>query len=271
MTPAHRNDIMKHSVFIATFLMLAAAHGAEPQPLMTRPGRALVSEDFAGAAVPATFRTLRTLDSFSVVDGALQLVTRPGQQSATHGAFMVQAHDLTVAFSVKFTKPGTLYVVVDGYKEEFKGNTHLVRFSLTPERIAWDQQRGGPESKRAVAEAAKAARAAKQPIPKATPEQLADPTFFRIEELAAKPVECAVGDWHHVLLEVNGNELVSQVDGQTLVATATAADTMKNRIGVGLTGRSTALIDNVRIWENTRREDWEQVKAGLAVSAESKK
>jgi hypothetical protein len=237
---------------------------------MTRPGRTLVSEDFAGAAVPATFRTLRTPDSFSVVDGALQLVSRPGQQSATHGAFLVQEHDLTVAFSVKFMKAGTLYIGVDGYKEEFKGNTHLVRFSLTPERIAWDQHRGGPESKRAVAEAAKAAREAKQPIPKATAEQLADPTFFRIEELAAKPIECAVGDWHHVLLEVNGNDLLAQVDGQALVATATVADTMKNRIGLGLTGRSTALIDNVRVWENRRRSDWEQVKAGLAVSSESK-
>jgi hypothetical protein len=261
---------MKTALFFAPFLMLAAARGAEPQPLLTRPGKTLVSEDFPGTTIPATFRTLVTPDSFRVVDGALELVSRPGQQRATHGAFMVRAHDLTVAFTVKFVKAGTLYIGVDGYKEEFQGNTHLVRFSMTPERIAWDQHRGGPESKRAVAEAAKAARAAKQPIPKPTAEQLADPKFFRIEELAAKPIQCAVGDWHQVLLEVSGNELVAQVDGQTLIATATAADATKNRIGVGLTGRSTALVDNVRIWENSRRADWEQVKAKLAVSAESK-
>jgi hypothetical protein len=263
---------MKTTLFVATFLMLAAAaRAAEPQPLMTTPGQTLVSEDFAGPAIPATFRTLRTPDSFRLVDGALELVSRPGQQSATHGAFMLRAHDLTVAFSVKFLKPGTLYIGVDGFKEEFQGNTHLVRFSLTPERIAWDQHRGGPESKRAVSEAVKAARAAKQPIPKPTAEQLADPTFFRIEELAAKPIACAVGDWHQVLIEVNGNDLVAQVDGQTLIATATVADTMKIRIGVGLTGRSTAVIDNVRVWENHRRADWEQVKARLAVSAEAKR
>jgi hypothetical protein len=265
---------MKTTGVIATFLILAAAaREAEPQPLMTRPGETLVSEDFAGATIPATFRTLRTPDSFRVVDGALQLASRPGQQSATHGAFLVQARDLTVAFSVKFQQAGTLYIGVDGYKEEFKGNTHLLRFSLTPTpgRIAWDQMRGGPESKRAVGEAAKAARAAKQPIPKATAEQLADPKFIRIEELAAKPIACAVGDWHQVLLEINGNELVAQVDGQTLIATATVADAMKNRIGVGLTGRGTALIDNVRICENRRRADWEQVKANLASNTESKR
>jgi hypothetical protein len=263
---------MKTRAFIATFLMLSvAAQAAEPQPLMTRPGKTLVSEDFAGATIPATFRTLRTPDSFSMVDGALQLVSQPGQGSVTHGAFLVPARDVSVAFSVKFLKTGTLFIGVDGYREEFQGNTHLVRFALTPERIAFDQMRGGPESKRAVGEAAKAARQAKQAIPKATAEQLADPTFFRIEELAAKPIECGVGTWHHVLLEINGNDLIAQVDGQTLIATATVADTMKNRIGVGLTGRSTALVDNVRVWENSRRADWEQVKAGLAVNAESKK
>jgi hypothetical protein len=263
---------MKTTAFLATFLVLSiAARAAEPEPLMTRPGKTLVSEDFASATIPATFRTLRTPDSFSVAGGALQLVSQPGQGSATHGAFLVPARDVTVAFSVKFLKAGTLWIGVDGYREEFQGNTHLVRFSLTPARIAWDQMRGGPESKRAVGEAAKAARQAKQPIPKATAEQLADPTFFRIEELATKPIACGVGTWHHVLLELSGNDLVAQVDGQTLIATATVADTMKNRIGVGLTGRSTALIDNVRVWENSRRTDWEQVKAKLAVSAESKK
>jgi hypothetical protein len=258
---------MKATAFLAAFLMLAAARGAEPLPLMTITGKTLVSEDFDGAAIPPTFRTLRTPGSFRVADGALDLVSKPGQEHATHGAFMVRARDLTITFSVKFLNPGTVYVGVDGYKEEFQGNTHLVLFSLTPERVAWDQHRGGPESKRAVGEAAKAARAAKQPVPKATAEQLADPTFFRIEELAAKPIVCGVGDWHRVLLEVNGNDLVAQVDGQALLAVSTVADATKNRIGVGLTGRATVLIDNVRVWENSRRADWEQVKASLALSA----
>ena len=102
-----------------------------------------------------------------MVEGALQAVSRAGQERSTHGVFMVKAHDLTIAFAVKFTAPGSLFIGVDGYKAEFNGNTHLVRFSLTPERIAWDQHRGGPESKHAVGEAMKAARAAKQPLPKA--------------------------------------------------------------------------------------------------------
>ena len=69
---------------------------------------------------------------------------------------------LTMAFAMKFTAPGTLYIGVDGFKEQFKGNTHLVRFSVAPDHLAWDEHHGGPESKHAVGEAMKAARAAKR-------------------------------------------------------------------------------------------------------------
>jgi hypothetical protein len=246
---------------LLTLALVSLASGAEPQPLLTTTGKLLLSEDFSGTEIPKTFRTLESPASFSIVDGALQAVSRAGQDRSTHGAMTVKAHDLTVAFAMKFMAPGALYIGVDGYKESFKGNTHLVRFSLTPERIAWDQHLGGPDSKHAVGEAMKTARAAKQPLPKGTPEQLADPSFFRIEELASRAIKCAVGEWHDVLIEVSGNELVAQVDGEKLFATALEADSMKCRIGVGLTGRGTALIDRVRLSENTRRADWEKVKA----------
>ena len=116
----------------------------------------------------------------------------------------------------------------------------------------------------------KAAHRAKQSLAPPTPEQLADPNFFRTEELGARSIKCAVGEWHEVLLEVSGNELVAQVDGQTLLATATVADAMKNRIGIGLTGHGAVLVDNVRMWENTRRTDWEEVKKKLTAGVEAK-
>lgn len=255
---------MKHP--FAFLLLACAAHGAELSPLLTSPGQTLLAEDFLSTEIPKTFRTLETPASFSIVEGALQAVARAGQARATHGAFMVKAHDLTVAFAMKFVAPGTLYIGVDGYKPEFNGNTHLGRFSLTPERMAWDEHRGGPESKHAVGAAMKAARQAKAPLPKGTAAQLADPSFYRREQLTSKPAACAVGEWHEVLLEVTGNEIVAQVDGEKLFVTATVADAMKNRIGVGLTGHGTVLIDRVRITENTRRADWEQVKAKLSPS-----
>jgi len=259
------------NIYLALFsILVGPTLAVDLQPLMTVPDKPLLSEDFSGETMPRTFRTLQSPDFFHIVDGAMQVTTKVGQERATHGAWMVGGHDLTVAFSVKFTKSGSLYIGIDGYKEEFQGNTHLVRFSLMPERMAWDQKLGGPESKHAVSDANKAARAAKQPIPQPTSQQLADPNFFRTEELAAQEIQCPVGQWHEVLLEVNGNELVAQVDGQSLVATASVAAASKNRIGIGLTGRGTALLDNFRIWANRRRPDWEQVKPTLGASPEAK-
>jgi hypothetical protein len=247
------------------------AHGAELQPLITTTGKMLIAEDFSTEEIPKILRTLGSAASFSLVEGALQAVSRAGQERSTHGVIMVKAHDLTVAFSMKFVTPCALYIGVDGFKEEFKGNTHLVRFELTPERMAWAQHRGGPESKHAVGEAMKAARAAKQPMPKATVAQLTDPSFFRIEDISSKAITCVVGEWHEVLIEVSGNELIAQVDGEKLFATSVVVDSMKNRIGLGLTGRGTVLIDRVRISENKRRADWDQVKANLTLQAEVKK
>ncbi|WP_395746503.1 hypothetical protein [Prosthecobacter sp.] len=240
---------------LVSVLSAVSLHGEELRPLITKTGKVLVSEDFSGAEMPKVFRTLESAASFSIVEGALQAVSRAGQKQSTHGVIVAKAHDLTISFAVKFTKPGALYIGVDGYKESYKGNTHLVRFELTPERMAWDQHRGGPESKHAVGEAMKAARAAKQELPKATAEQLADPTFFRIEGLASKEIKCALDEWHEVMIEVSGNELVAQVDGEKLTATAAEADSMKSRIGFGLTQRGTVLIDRVRIYENTPLKD----------------
>ena len=58
------------------------------------------------AELPKTFRTLESAASFSIVEGALQAVSRAGQERSTHGVFMVKAHDLTMSFAVKFTALG---------------------------------------------------------------------------------------------------------------------------------------------------------------------
>ncbi|MDB6004028.1 MAG: hypothetical protein JWR15_1015 [Prosthecobacter sp.] len=244
---------LRACLFIA--LSAVTLQGEELRPVISTTGKVLVSEDFSGAEIPSVFRTVESAASFSIVEGALQAVSRAGQKQSTHGVIVSKAHDLTLSFAVKFTQPGALYIGVDGYKEEYKGNTHLVRFELTPERMTWDQHRGGPESKHAVGEAMKAARAAKQELPKATAAQLADPNFFRIETIASKAITCAANEWHEVMIEVSGNELAAQMDGEKLLATAAFADAMKSRIGFGLTKGGTVLIDRVRIYENTARKD----------------
>lgn len=61
------------------------ARGAELPPLITTPGETLLAEDFTGAEIPKSFRTLESAASSSIVDGALQAVSRAGQARSTHG------------------------------------------------------------------------------------------------------------------------------------------------------------------------------------------
>jgi hypothetical protein len=191
---------MKQIICMALFsILVGPAFVADLQPLLTAPEKLRLSEDFSGETMPHMFRTLQSPDFFQLVDGAMQVTTKVGQERATHGVWMVGGHNLTMAFSLKFIKSGSLFIGIDGCKEEFQGNTHLVRFSLTPDRMAWDQKLGDPESKHAVSEANKAARVVKQPIPQPTSQQLADPNFFRTEELAAREIQCPIGQWHDVL------------------------------------------------------------------------
>src|SRR5690349_3591614 len=72
---------------LLSLALVSLTGAAEPQPLLTTTGKAIVTEDFSGADIPKTFRTLESAASFSIVDGALQAVSRGGQESSTHGVF----------------------------------------------------------------------------------------------------------------------------------------------------------------------------------------
>ena len=54
------------------------ASAAELQPLMTVPGKLLLSEEFSGPALPADWQPGGQPESFSIVDGALHGVCAPG-------------------------------------------------------------------------------------------------------------------------------------------------------------------------------------------------
>lgn len=247
---------------LAQATALRAADG--PQPLLTAFGKVIVREDFSGAGIPKSFVPLGQPKAFSVVDGALQIVSEAGQTSAPFAVVKLPAHDVAMSFSVKFTKAGMFFVAIDGHSEAFGGNTHLVRLMITPTGIVWDQKRGSPESKKAITIENKKARKDGQKIPTPTAEQLADPKYYRTEELAKKAVNFGIGEWHQVLIEISGDDLVAQVDGQgALLARATVADADKSRAAFEISGRGTVLIGNVRISEATRRADAEQVKQKL--------
>ncbi|OHE80356.1 MAG: hypothetical protein A2107_01625 [Verrucomicrobia bacterium GWF2_62_7] len=241
---------MKTFAVGAGFLLAAMTLSAkEPAPLMTKPGKELLNEDFSSASLPAKWQPGGRPKSFSIVDGTLQGVCPPDDGHGPAISVPIEGRNLTIQFSVKFVKPGVVLFLVDG-ESRFGGTAHLLRVALGGKFAALQQDRGSLESKQAqAAERAKAAKEGRKPAPP-TKEQLADPTFYRTEMLDRKVADLADGQWHHVLVEINGNEAVAQVDGVMLRAKGTVFDAKKSRLVflVGLSG--TMLIDNVKVWEN---------------------
>jgi hypothetical protein len=222
----------------------------EPQPLISKPGKLLLSEEFSGAAIPPKWQPGGRPKSFSVVDGALQGICAPDDGHGPAICVPVEGRDLTIAFSVKFAKPGLVLFLVDG-ESKFGGTAHLLRVALGGKFAALQQDRGSLESKQAqAAEKAKAAKEGRKPAPP-TKDQLADPKFYRTEMLDRKEARLDDGQWHKVLVEICGNDAVARVDGVVLRAKGSVFDEKKARLYflVGMSG--TMLVDDVKVWENT--------------------
>ncbi|MFA6562235.1 MAG: hypothetical protein WCV00_10050 [Verrucomicrobiia bacterium] len=234
-------------------LLFAAStvSAGEPSPLMSKPGKLLLREKFNSVTLPAKWQPGGRSKSFCIVDGALQGVCAPDDSHGPAICVPVEGRGLTIEFSVKFAKPGLVLFLVDG-ESKFGGTAHLLRVALGNKFAALQQDRGSLESKQAqAAEKAKAAKESRKPAPP-TQEQLADPKFYRTEMLDRKAADVTDGRWHSVLVEICGNEAVAQVDGVTLRATGSVFDEKKARLYflIGMSG--TMLIDNVKVWENTR-------------------
>ena len=226
----------------------------ESQPLLSRPGKQLLREDFAHAALPANWQPGGRPKSFAVADGVLQGVCAADDSHGPAISVPVDGKNLTIQFSVKLVKPGAVLFLVDG-DSQFGGTAHLLRVGLGAKYAVLQQDRGSLASKQAQA-AGKAAAAKEGRKPAAaTKEQLADPKFYRTELLDRKDANLADGQWHRVLMEVCGNHASAQVDGIALRATGTVFEVKKARIVFLIGGAGTMLIDDVAVWENEGLKD----------------
>lgn len=226
-----------------------ALHAKEPVPLIAKPGKQLLAQDFSLPSMPANWQPGGRPKSFSVADGALQGICQPDDSHGPAIGVPIEGRNLSVRFSVRVTTPGLVLFLIDG-ESQFGGQAHLFRLGLGGNFATLQQDRGSPASKQAqAAEKAKAAKEGLKP-PQPTQEQLADPAFYRTETLARKPVSLAPAKWHEVLVEINGNDVAAQVDGVALRAKGSVFDAKKSRLVflVGLGG--TMRVDNVKVWEN---------------------
>ena len=224
----------------------------ELHPRITESGKIHLDESFSGVAVVKPWEPGGKAGAFSIVDGALQGVCAPDDRHGPAIGVPLTGRNFTISFRFKYTKPGYFLFLLDG-ESQYGGAAHLLRVSLTPTQLAIQQDRGEPASHVAQGKEKREADKVGRVLPAATKEQLADPKFYRVEKLAMQPSKVADGQWHQVLIEQNGNDVLVQLDAlPPLAAKGAVFDAPKSRIVflVGLAG--TVLVDDVKVWENSR-------------------
>ncbi len=219
-------------------------------PCVSGEDRVLLDESFSREAVPKQWQPGGRKGSFSAVDGVLRCVAVPGDGHGPSIGVPIEGHDLALEFDFKFAKPGYLLCLIDG-DSQFSGQAHLLRFAVTKTQVQLMQDRGDPVSKKAQKK--ERDRNGGKRVP-ATPEQLADPAFYRIERLAhqaAKPVD---GEWHHVAIELRGNRVTAKFDDAKLSATGTVLDVKKSRLVFLVAQTADVRIDNVKLRDLSKLE-----------------
>jgi hypothetical protein len=253
---SNTGSIMKLTSLFILLLCITAGNSRaadELRPRITRPVKSLLDETFPNSTLDKPWEPGGRPGSFSIVDGALQGVAKPDDHHGPSIAVPLSGQNFTIGFRFKYAKPGYFLFLLDG-ESQFGGAAHLLRVSLAPGQTAIQQDRGEPASHIAQGKAKREAEKSGRVLPVPTREQLADPKFYRVEKLASQPAKTGDGQWHQVLIEQHGNEVLVQVDDQPpLPATGTVLDSRKSRI-VFLVGQSgTVLVDDVKVWENTRQ------------------
>ncbi len=245
-------SLLRIAVLFALIGLAVPARAGDLQPRISKPVKLLLDESFSSPTINKPWEPGGRRGSFSIVDGALQGVCAPDDSHGPSIGVPIEGRNITVGFRFKYTKRGYFLFLLDG-ESQFGGAAHLLRVALTPAQTTIAQDRGTPASKLAQKKIKDAAAASGKAAPAPTKEELADPAFYRTEKLASQPAKSADGEWHNVLIEQNGNDVMVQVDDQPpLSATGTVLDVKKSRVVLLIGQAGTVLMDDVKIWENAR-------------------
>ena len=221
-------------------------------PRITTSSKLILEESFSSPGIPKPWEPGGRKGAFSIVDGALQGVCPADDNHGPSIGVPIEGKNITVGFRFKYVKRGYFLFLLDG-ESQFGGSAHLLRVVLTPGQTAIAQDRGSPASKLAQKTAKDAAAKKGATVPQPTKEELTDPAFYRTERLASQPAKSGDGEWHNVLIEQNGNDVMVHVDEQPpLSATGTVLDMKKSRVVLLIGQAGTVQVYDVKIWENAR-------------------
>lgn len=202
------------------------AETAALQPIMTQPGAVLADESFA-TEIPKTWRG--NIGKWEVSDGALHGTEKPEQkhQAVLRRAFAFQ--NVIISFSFRLDKSRQISLSVNDAKE------HVCRLLINAKGFVVqkdDHDHDGPDKAQ---------------------------VFARV----AMPI--SEGEWHTALVEINGSEMVAQIDDAKHVGFGSHELLDRPKANFGFTAAAgTAEFRNVKVWQATPRADWADTKQRLA-------
>lgn len=241
---------------LATPLFLAVASFAlagDPPTLMTTRGKLLASEDFAAAPAPFTGKPVGFASGFSgwryngtntggkggrweVANGEFRGIETPGANHPATASFGMTFQDVIIQCEVRLNdvpdegrKYRSLFVKATDAKD------YVISLSLGQGGLfltPYDADKINP----------------------ATKQREKGPTVKLL-----KPIK--LNEWHTLVLEIKGDEVVGALDGQSITLSNPLIGTAKHSIMLG--AGTEASFRKLRVWEALPNAAWETNKAKL--------
>lgn len=237
----------------ATCVLSVPAAAEEPATLMTKRGKLLASEDFAMAPAPFTGKPLGFASGFSgwrynggvvgskggrweIANGEFRGIETPGANHPATASFGLTFQDVIIQCAVRLNdvpdegrKYRSLFVKATDAKD------YVISLSLGQGGLfltPYDADKINPATKQRE---------------KGTTEKL------------LKPIK--LNEWHTVVLEIRGDEVVGTLDGQSITLSNPLIGAAKQSIMLG--AGTEASFRKLRVWEALPNAAWETNKAAI--------
>ena len=226
-----------------TLFAVAQLQAADPKTLMTERGKLLFSDDLskpiekpekaakakgkAPAAEAAGWRMAK--GKWETVDGALKGAELKADMHGAVARYPLKFKDVVIQYDVQVNGCKMTTLSINDAKE------HLCRVLINKDGFTAqkdDHDHEGPD------------KAVK----------------FGTEKVDIKP-----GAWKTVVVEIKGNEMVTQIDGKVIAGSHEMINSEKANFGFTVAGES-ASFRNVKVWEALPNEGWDKTKTGLKVA-----
>jgi len=219
-------------LFTVILLVLLASlatlgHAADLQPLMCERGELILSEDFSSGSLGKDWQVAK--GKFEIVDGALKGAELPADDHAGVLAHAIKTRNLIVQFAVKFEGGKSTAMSLNS------AQGHVCRATINPAGITVNKD---SRDKNKTDKAA---------------------------QLGTQRVAIQPGQWHTVLVEIRGPEIVAQLDGpqHATCGSHEGLDVDKTSLRFPVSGDAVFFKD-LRVWEAGQpKATWDATKKKL--------